>query len=796
MRLPVGIDINGWVDGASRDWSPEEPDVQLGAPHRVDGGIYPVVVAHDRLHVGGPQASVSPIGRGGGWGQIGAPEKRRAISTAWDRLLSMTPDPADAKDIAAAVAALSQFADHRIVCIPDRPEMDEERQRLLLQALLGTRQPDAKLVWRSVALLLGMLDGGRLKSALDGSRVACLIHEPDGFVLQTFTVRSLSNHPGWLAPERGGVGQLHPSRWGLASLLDHARNAVEKANPNLAVWGTEPPRMPAVLLFEPTLPDGPEIVRRDNGNWARVDPPAALDMPYDADLALADVDADMLLLLTPLASRHHSHLSALLRDATGLDPIVVAPEVAARGALYAARRMARDIPHYLDRLDPIALVVARDGAPVFEDLIGPEEFVPGNREYISKPIEHLAWPAGMDRAEFYICKGAEQIRRWNIEGLPPPARAQALVIQLRQTPAQGWARLSITSAEWETLRSRPIMLDWNGLEAIDATREEVLAKLARPRPVVPQRLRISPDIGLWDGSMRAPGLASALRDFHAAARPSLHDLSQSLASGYRNVGAGQRLPFFAVGSDGDLPVGLDPHLAGQLDAAIEMARQQLRAAMAGRELKDNGALRALTWIFARCPAEVRSELFQAARNAADRKSHPFLAPPQARTVVVQGLGRVTIDEAILREAIPLAVAHLDNTNFMAALAAMLSRAPMAPAVLSSMDVEHIADRIRIKITSCIMDRKFNIGFRHALTSIVGVLRVREYDPWALLSDRSSAANIMHSEVERAANVIGLRQRSIRAAQALLSVLPEIAKLLAGREGRPDILEAIEAIEVE
>ncbi len=296
MRLPVGIDINGWLDGASRDWSPEEPDAPLGVPHRIDGGIYPVVVAHDLLHVGGPQASLSPIGRGGGWGPIGAPEKRRAISTAWDRLLSVTPDPADANDIAAAMAALSHFADHRIICIPDRPEMDEERQRLVLQALQGPRQADARLVWRSVALLLGMLDHGRLKTAADGSRVACLIHESDGFVLQTFTVRSLPEHPGWLAPERGTIGRPHPSRWGLASLLELARKAVEAENPDLAVWGTERPRMPAALLFEPTLPDGPEIVRRDNGNWARVDPPATLEMPTDTDLALSNVDADMLLL--------------------------------------------------------------------------------------------------------------------------------------------------------------------------------------------------------------------------------------------------------------------------------------------------------------------------------------------------------------------------------------------------------------------------------------------------------------------------------------------------------------------
>jgi hypothetical protein len=794
MRAPVGIDVNGWADAACRDWDPGDPDVPPAAPHAVDGGICPVVVVHAGMHVGGPQAALSPIGRGAGWGAIGDTANRRDIAKLWQAMLLGRAESHDARDLCEAMSALSMFSDHRTICIPDRIEMDEERQRQLLQALQGQRQPTARLLWRSVAILLGMLDDGMLDVS-EGSRVACLVHESDGILLQTFTLRSLAEHPGWLAPERAGPGRVMATTWSLDALLAAAQSATHAVNPHLAAWGTEQPRMPAEFLFAAEPPSAPEIVRRDNGNWARVVPPDRLAWPDPAALDALTIDAQTVVLWSPLAKRHVAPLADALQDRLGKVPILADKAAAARGALRAARRIERDIPHYLDRLDPVALAVARrDGTAAFDDLIGPDAIVRGNREYVSQPIERLGWPAGMDRAEFYIRKGTHQIRRWIVDSVRPPSQAEALIAELRQTPAQGWARLSIRSTQWDELRNRPIVLDWNRLENVDESEEELLARLARPRPIVPERVRLLPHLGLWDGSMRAPGLATALRTFHSATRPDMHRLSESLRNGFRDLTVGQALPFYAVGSDGDLPNGLDPRTSRQLDAAIELAWQRLRAALRGQRLTDNGALMVLTWAFGRCPREAKQELLRAAVCRAAGRPHPFLAPLGAHTVVVQGLGRVISDAELLREAIPLAASQIANTNFLAALAALVSRPSSSPLVLHHIESNQVMQRLSERVGEFEKTKQFNIGFRHALTAIVGVLRLREHEPQAFVADTSPLAGSLRSNLMRATDVIRLNPGRTRSAAALLAVLPHIIEILGGYGGRPDILEVLESIE--
>src|SRR5271166_2962569 len=92
MRNIVGLDLNGWHDHAARDWLPY--DGEVGAPaeptivvpgsdpvHCLDGGTAAVIVDfRDGRYVAGPQATMSPIGRGGGWGSVGTPDRRRRIA--------------------------------------------------------------------------------------------------------------------------------------------------------------------------------------------------------------------------------------------------------------------------------------------------------------------------------------------------------------------------------------------------------------------------------------------------------------------------------------------------------------------------------------------------------------------------------------------------------------------------------------------------------------------------------------------------------------------------------------------
>ena len=508
MHRPVGLDINGWRDYGSRDWSAEDPDAPAGAPVTLDGGSHSVIVQHDDLLVGGPQAIVSPIGRGQGWSDIGEASKRRSLAEHWSALLAGTTGQGFDGDIRSAARALSLLADQRVVCIPDHAGMGEAQQKRLLAALSGPREPRPMLLWRSVAVALGLLEGGGLPDAAEGMRIACLIHGADGIEQQVLILRRLAEHQGQLAPERAGPGDVCCRMLGLVRLLSRAAEAVDATNPVLRHTRTDTPRMAVELLFREAPLYDEEIVRRINSNWLMLRTPRDFVLSDLAEaVAGVSVEADRIVLLSPLAARHRDRLAEwLAASKAGQSVIVANPDTAARGALFAARRIERGIPHYLDHLDQISLIAMRGDAPVFEDLIPTNAKVPGNREYIAPPITSLIWTAGMAEVQFYIRKGPREVRRWVTQTQAPPERNERLEVHLRQMPAQGWATLSVTAADWEPLRRAPIFLDWSSLEVDPRSEADIFATLQRPRPAVPQRVHYEAHIGLWNGSLRQPGL--------------------------------------------------------------------------------------------------------------------------------------------------------------------------------------------------------------------------------------------------------------------------------------------------
>jgi hypothetical protein len=172
--------------------------------------------------------------------------------------------------------------------------------------------------------------------------------------------------------------------------------------------------MAADLLFRETPLAGEEIVRRSNSNWLKLAVPQDFVVPALADgIAELSTEADQVVLLSPLAERHRDLLgSGLAARGVGQPVIVADPDTAARGGLFAARRIERGIPHYLDHLDQISLIVMRRNQPVFEDLIPTNAIVLGNREYVSKPLTSMLWTAGMTEVQFYIRKGPREIRHW------------------------------------------------------------------------------------------------------------------------------------------------------------------------------------------------------------------------------------------------------------------------------------------------------------------------------------------------------------------------------------------------
>jgi hypothetical protein len=801
MRKPVGLDLNGWHDFGCRDWSAEDPDEALTTPVTIDGGFGSVIVEHGDVRVGGPQAILSPIGRGNGWGAIGALEKRRWLTEHWSTFLAGMPFDSFVGDIRAAVDAVSVQADQLVVCMPDRIEMSEARQQALLAAFSGPRRPRVTLLWRPVALLLDLLDGGQLSDLHEGQQVVCLIHSYDGFEVQRLVLRRLREKPDSLAPERAGPGGLCCPDLGLARLLEHASDAVAAVNPELADRPTEISRLPWYLLYQDGKLSTEQVVRRDNGNWLMVHPPQEYHLPgLPLDLGHSAPDADLVVLLSPLATEHRARLANRLADKLdGVKLLVADPAAAARGALFASRRIERNIPHYLDRLDQISLVVSRKDGPTFEDLIPKNATVPGNREYISEPITSMVWPAGMAKANFYIRKGSREIRHWVTPSVEVSNKPERLEIRLRQMPAQGWAKLSITSPDWDVLHRAPIHLDWEALPIDPRTDADILASLERPRPVVPQRVRYAAHIGLWDGSLRHPGVLAILKSFNVKSPSSLKALADSIRTSFRVeiAGSGERLfkTVYPVGTDGELPDKLDEVVQRQFDDAINHVTQNLLQAIRRRRppLDDNTAILCLSWIFARCPMVVQHEMAAALNAIRSGGPHPLLAPRQSARVLVHGLGRVVTSRDLIRTIIPKFYADIGRANFLAALSSLLSRPEATPFVLSDADVETIAERTIQVFREMRIAYNFGTNFKYALMVVAGLLRVRERDPWALLAERSELAHSLVEELSTVLTLIRSLPQPIKNEAQKLQILNELIQLLLGEGGSPDILMVVDAM---
>lgn len=446
-----------------------------------------------------------------------------------------------------------------------------------------------------------------------------------------------------------------------------------------------------------------------------------------------------------------------------------------------------------------AVDIMRHDGPAFEDLIPTNETVPGNREYISAPITSMVWTAGMSDVQFYVRKGPSEIRRWVTQTQAAPERNERLEIHLRQMPAQGWAKLSITSPDWDALRRAPIHLDWGALSVDPRSEEEILATLEPPRPVIPQRVHYTAHAGLWDGSLRHPGIRAVLQSFTMDVPSSLKILADSISASFRVEvpGSGERLfkTVYPVGTDGELPDTLDEAVQRQFDDVINRVTKSLLEAIKRRSpiLDNNHAIRCLSWIFARCPLDVQHEMVAALDAIRSSRPHPLLVPRQSARVVVHGLGRVVTERELIRTLIPKLYADIGRPNFLAALSSLLSRPQATPLALSDADVAAIAERIIQVFRQLRSGSNFGPNFKYALMVVAGLLRVRERDPWALLADRSELAQSLVEELSAVLAQVRSMPRSISNEAQKLEILSALIPLLMGEGGSPDILTIMDAM---
>jgi hypothetical protein len=794
MRRVSGIDLNGWQDVAARDWDPEEPDERLPEPLILDGGVRSVAITQlSGECIGGPQALLAPHGRGKGWGLIGAENRRVSIAEICDAIATGAPD-VDVAAYAAAVDALTRDAEDVIITVPDHSSFDEAAQGRVLALFRRVRRVH-RLLWRPVALFLDALERQIIPADADGAKFRFLIHCGDGIEVQTLRLRKDKEHHGHVAPERDGYGSKILPQFGLRQLDDHAHAAVLQANPLLADGRCERSTLAIELLFGRARPGDTQILRHDNGNWFDViapglSPETLLKLEHIEHVPAFEDDGEPVsgtFFVTPLTDRFARPLVKTLEQYFGrLETLDWSGT--ARGALFAGRLIERGLPHYFDRLTPIHLAVLRGDEPRFEDLVGSGATLPANREYVSPPYRDLKWLRGKTEIDFYVLKGDTEVRHWQValEGAPP--RDLPVELRLRQTPGQSWAKLSLTSSDWEPLQRNPIFLDWANLTPDDRTPAEVLEQLRTPPPTIPERVVEQSHDEFWRGSNRLEGISMAVRQMKRSGRLDPDRLAKLLSRSLRDPVTGAR--FWPVGTDGTLPGTLSSEEKADFTSILDALDTQIQRASVENSPTDNHRLRCLTWTFTLCPEATQQAVVEALEADTARKRHALLMPNRARTVLTQGAGRSITGVEKLKRVLTILVSRPANTDTLNALAMILSRREEAPQALTGALVDKLAKMLSQELVQLTSQNSFSMRFRNALLALAGLFRYREVERYALLAGRDPLAQTIRTNLDEVSWLLDSHKRIVRQYPEKKRTIDSIREFLDGG-GDPNILLLIE-----
>ncbi len=806
MTRISGLDVNGWRDVAARDWDPDQDgDEQTYEVRILDGGIGSVAVRlNSGAWMGGPQALLAPHGRGHGWGDLGGSERRVSVVQSWEDVAS--PEAATSgKAFEVATRALARGAEKVVFAVPDVPECDEAAQGNLL-ATLRPNFRDCRLLWRPVAAFLDALDQNHavdnpssvISTDAEGALFRFFIHAGKGVDVQTLRLRRDADHSGHVAPERDGYGLRILPALGLGHLGQRAHEAVLGANPVLREGFCEESTLALRLICGTASSGEIEILRFNNGNWLGVESPSISDsdlfssVDFELEPAferLEPVAASFF--ITPLAES----FAAAFTDHLGRVVPNLLPmswDAIARGNLRAGRLIERGLPHYFDRLTPIRLAVRKGRDPIFEDLVDGRATLPANKEYESFPYRDLKWPAGKRDMEFYVLKGDVEVRHWAVHVDNPPLRDAIIELKLRQTPGQSWAKLSLTSPEWEPLQRSPIFLDWSNLRPVLESPEDVLEKLRTPPPTVPERIVELPSIEFWEGSDRvATGLISVLGEMYDRGRFSPEDIATRLQRSLRDPST--RVRVRPVGTDGTLPDRLPEEACRLFRVALSECEREISNATRRRPLQNNGALKSLTWAFTLCPETIQNEIVSALEADQAGSDHPLLKPSRARTVLIQGAGRAITGVTRLRRVLSVLVSREPNNNTLNAVAMILFRRKEAPQALTAELVEKIVSIVSAELARLPQAPAFHIRFMNTLSAIAGLFRYREIEPYALLAAREPAVRDLRNIIGQVDKVLVRYRRQVKNYEEKRALLVNIGEYLDGA-GDPNILVRIESID--
>ncbi|KQZ57382.1 hypothetical protein [Ensifer sp. Root558] len=771
MKKLCGYDLNGWRDTAARNWvilpDGDEKEVPLAI---VEGGVFGVVVetgakAEGGL-VGGAQAAIAPHGLGTGWGTIGASEKRFSVAEL------LTGDPA-VVHLTAALKGMSSFAGFGVASLDDHSDTSEVLQERLLTALRKAKIATPLLVWRSVLATLFAIEDGTLT---EDQTVGVISHVSDGLTVQRLRIRRERSHGDTvLAPERKSVGKLIRSDWGYRSLAKQAKEAVIAASSSDRTDHLNWARANGRLALG--IPAEPEVVRRSNGDWEILKPPVSMDISRISDLPSLSAEiagCDVLLLETLSHGAVRRALHSAVTKSVGRDIHMLTENSVAEGALYAAQRLSKRDPVYFDFLPQISTIVQRRGAAENFDLVDSEETLPAGEVYRSPKPARLAIQAGQDRFSIFLKKEMAEL----------PRKAQVIIgvkvdktipveLWVEQSPASGRAKILVQSQKL----GHQFHVDWDGASELNQQWDELLEGFKKPAPTIPGRLVLACGIDAWNDSPRGDGLFTLLEKNVDRAVVDWTALANRLSA--RPGGK------YAISSDGAIPSEVDAGSISRLDRLVERALDEVRHGLKGGGTGTQ-SFRFLTWQFRRCPAEVSGWLLDAWDK--EVRGHPILTQGAHWKLAYQGLGRVASNQNIELQAIHKVLGKtIDVWKWQketAAMAFLLSRSETAPRLLTRKDVERIAKRV-------LREFEENLGstytrFQYAPMLLVGLLRWRVVEPFALVEGQDPIADKLARSVEK--TIRDLRHKDRARPQAkYVRILEQVLDELRGEGSNPELL---------
>ena len=793
MRM-VGLDIAGWHDIAARDWDVD--DDQLENLKIVDGGIGAVAIKDGTdCWLGGPQASLAPHGLGKGWGELGGSERRIGIADCYAGLIRGSETVRDA--YTAAVESLTRHADEAILNIADILESDEGARSRIISAARG-KMRRVRLLWRPVSLCLDALRTGLIEPDDVGHWFGFLIHSDRGFEYQRLRIREDSEHPGHYAPERERYGEILQNALGIRNLVEKIHHEIISTNTILNDNSFGRIELAPGILAGRIAPSSRGVVRHDNRTWIEIKLPEQISLPATDEFitSLARTlnesgPVKKLFFTSPIApdliEQIYRAILAIQREC-----IKMPWECLASGALHAGRIIERGLPHYFDRLVPISLAVFQDDQPIFTDLADRNATLPANKEYVAPPYRNLEWPRGKKEVEFNILKADTELRRWVISvDIPPPADVP-VELTFRQTPGQSWANLYLTSQEWEVLQRSPVALNWEGLQPSDETKDEVLKRLKRPPPTIPTRIIEQPTIEFWIGNKKYAPLSPVLH----ADRIDTYTLARLLSRSMRAQTMGGTVParVRTVGTDGNLPEGLHDNDIAAFERIINSLESTLMQAVSARKPRSNNdELRALTWVFVRCPMNIQTAIVDALECYSQNRSHPLLVPPASRTVIIQGAGRAVSSVDLIRRVLLALTTIKANNDTFSSIAMLLSRRMEAPKALDASIVDRIAKSVSAEL-STLADttgaKGFKNRFKNSLLALAGLFRYREVEPYALLKGSNQTAMALWDSLTLIKKALTKHASVIAYADTKIALVSDLIKHLEGN-GDPNVLIQIE-----